>query len=275
MLALILLACATPAHASEAHPWSGGAARTTSFERSATGIARSLVGEPVRLECAAPDLWRSLGTTEGFDPETTWAMTPLRLSGGESRAHADGHSDLAPRTCRLASAFMAAPTAMGARICRHGTTTRWRTVAATARHARPARRRIRVPLLGECDDWGAKLVAVHVIAHESMHLAGVVDEAVADCLALQLDASVATGLGASGSFARSLAREYWSVYYPAQDASYRSGACRDGGALDLFPERRGWPTPTRYPAGLAAIVSSFAAGAAVGGAASGADDASS
>jgi hypothetical protein len=90
-----------------------------------------------------------------------------------------------------------------------------------------------------------------------MHLAGVVDEAAADCLALQLDAWVAVRLGASGSFARSLAREYWTTYYPAQDVRYRSAGCRDGGALDLFRERPGWPTPTRYPTTIATAVSSY------------------
>jgi hypothetical protein len=102
------------------------------------------------------------------------------------------------------------------------------------------------------------LVAVHVIGHESMHLAGVVDEAVADCLALQLDAWVAVRLGASRSFARSLAREYWTTYYSAQDVRYRSAGCRDGGALDLFPESAGWPTPTHYTARVATAVASFA-----------------
>ena len=174
-------------------------------------------------------------------------MTPLRLKPGESVASPGGRADLSPRACRLASAFFAAPSEMGARICRHGSTTQWRVVAATRRDEPALRRRVRVPLLGECDDWGSKLVAVHVIAHESMHLAGVVDESTADCLALQLDAYVAVRLGAGRTFARSLAREYWTSYYPAQDPLYRSASCRDGGPLDLFRDRAGWPTPTRYP----------------------------
>jgi hypothetical protein len=116
---------------------------------------------------------------------------------------------------------------------------------------------VRSPILGECDDWGSKLVAVHVLGHESMHLAGVADEAVADCLAVQVDALVAARLGASASFARSLAREYWRIYYPAQDWRYRSASCRDGGALDLFRDRRGWPTPSRYPQDVARLIGAF------------------
>jgi hypothetical protein len=101
-------------------------------------------------------------------------------------------------------------------------------------------------------------VAVHVIAHETMHLANVIDEASADCLAMQVDAFVAMKLGANATFGRSLADEYWRLYYPEQDASYRSFECRPGGALDLFPKRDGWPTPTRYPADLRRVVAAFA-----------------
>lgn len=118
---------------------------------------------------------------------------------------------------------------------------------------------VRVPVLGECDDWGSKLLAVHVLGHESVHLAGVVDEAEADCLGAQVDAFVAATLGADARLARSLAREYWAYYYPSQDRRYRSPECHDGGLLDLFPGRKGWPTPAVYPSNLAAIIGAFAA----------------
>jgi hypothetical protein len=258
-----VLTCATPAFGGEiSPPWSGGGAHAGRFERTATRIASSLAGDAVSVECTAPDRWRALAAREGFDAGTTWAMTPLHLLPGESVARPDGRSDLSPRACTLASAFSAAPSTLGARLCRHGTTTRWRTVAAAQRGSRPVRRRVRVPILGECDDWGPKLVAVHVLGHESMHLAGVTDEGVADCLAVQLDAYVAVQLGASDRFARSLAAEYWRSYYPAQDARYRSRGCRDDGPLDLFRDRAGWPTPTRYPAAPGTLVASFVARAA-------------
>ena len=92
-----------------------------------------------------------------------------------------------------------------------------------------------------------------------MHLAGVMGEAEADCLATQIDAFVAMALGADSRFARSLAREYWAYYYPRQDRRYRSRECRDGGALDLFPDRRGWPSPAAYPSNLASRIDTLAA----------------
>ena len=103
MLALIVLACATPAYGGEAaRPWAGGASQVTAFERSATGIASSLVRKPVSLECVSPDGWRGLAVREGFDAATTWAMTPLHVEPGTSTVGPDGRSDLSPRACRLA-----------------------------------------------------------------------------------------------------------------------------------------------------------------------------
>src|SRR5262249_3119274 len=85
----------------------------------------------------------------------------------------------------------------------------------------------------------------------SMHLAGVVDEAPADCLAIQLEAYVVRRLGASPAFARAIAREYWRYYYGGEDERYRSVECRSGGSLDVF-RTTAWPTPGTYPAGPAA-----------------------
>jgi hypothetical protein len=239
---LIVLGLAAPAYGADSSaPWSGGAAVVTPFEARASVIAGSLAGHEASIECAGPAAWHSLSARYDFDPALTWALTPLRWDSSLQVSAPEGQSMFSPRACRLANAFVLAPTRRGARICRHGT----RTVQQTLPGPRKVRRK--VPVLGECDGWAGKLLAVHVLGHESMHLAGVVGEAQADCLAAQLDAYVAADLGASMTFARSLAREYWRYYYPSQDARYRSADCRSGGALDLFPNRAGWPTPDAYP----------------------------
>ena len=244
-LALIALLAAGPARGA-----SDG--RTSGFERSLNEIAGALADGGATIDCASPSAWQRLAIRNGFDPETTWGTTPLEEVSGVVRAV--GPSNLAPRTCAAAVAFAAKPTEMGSRICPHGTTPRW-TAANTARKGVP------VALFGECDGWATRLVAVHVITHETMHLANVIDEASADCLAMQVDAFVATKLGASPTFGRSLADEYWRLYYPEQPASYRSAECRPGGALDLFPQREGWPTPSRYPASLRPALAAFVASA--------------
>jgi hypothetical protein len=236
---VVMLCLATPALGATGHalPWEDGSGRVTPLEARGSTVARSLAGSDVSIECASPADWRSLAAEYGFDRELTWALTPLRRDADSGIMVATARSTLSPRACRLEDAFFRAPTERGARLCRHGAA------------------------LGECDDWGAKLLAVHVLGHESMHLAGIVDEAQADCLAAQLDALVAVGLGAGPGFARSLAREYWSYYYPSQDRRYRSADCRDGGKLDLFPTRRGWPSPDRYPSSLAHSIHRFVVGA--------------
>ena len=239
---LVTLCLATPAlgAAGDSLPWDGDAARVTPLEARSSRIARSLTGRDVSIECVGPAAWRSLAAEYGFERELTWALTPLRSGAGTGSTIPTARSTLSPRACRLEDAFVRSPTELGARLCRHG------------------------GVLGECDDWAAKLLAVHVLGHESMHLAGIVDEARAECLAVQLDAFIAARLGATTEFARSLAREYWRYYYPSQDHRYRSADCRDGGPLDLFPSRHGWPTPGTYPSWPARSIHPFAvAGQAV------------
>jgi len=239
---LVMLCLAAPVLGApgDVLPWEGGAARVTPIETRSSKVARALAGPTVSMECASPAAWRSLAAEYGFDRELTWALTPLRWDADSGSAIPTPRSTLSPRACRLEDAFFRTPTEQGARLCRHGAA------------------------LGECDDWGAKLVALHVLGHESIHLAGVVDEAQADCLAAQLDALVAMGFGAEPGFAYALAREYWTSYYPSQDRRYRSAECRDGGKLDLFPSQRGWPSPDRYPSSPAHSIRRFVVAAADG-----------
>ena len=255
MLSLILLVGATSANAGDRPlPWSGGAGRVTPLERTTSRIASSLAAKDVGIECVDARGWSDLGARNGFDPALVWALTPLAIAPGSESVRADDVSSFAPRTCRLIEAFSTAPTEMGSRLCRHVVRT---TAATRARSAARTGARTQRILVGECDDWASKLLAVHVLTHESMHLAGVVDEAEADCLATQLDAYVATQLGGSAAFAGALAREYWTLYYPAQDRTYTSKNCRNGGPLDLFRGNDGWPTPSRYPSELGSVIASF------------------
>ena len=83
--------------------------------------------------------------------------------------------------------------------------------------------------------------ALHVLAHESFHLAGARDEAETDCFGLQRVAFVARELGADDFEATrlaSLARADRDVHAPAE---YRTPLCFDGGPLDLDPGLNFWP----------------------------------
>ena len=111
----------------------------------------------------------------------------------------------------------------------------------------------RTDLVGEaCRDLKAYLggdreprtdtaTAVHVLAHEAVHLRGVRNEAVTECTSVQLTAETARRLGASREEAQALAMLYWEEVYPLLPRSYRSPECRDGGRLDLNPDSPAWP----------------------------------
>jgi hypothetical protein len=86
-----------------------------------------------------------------------------------------------------------------------------------------------------------EIIAVHVLAHESYHLFGIIDEARTECMSVQNTARTAEMLGASATQARSLAERYWTEFYPRLPNEYLSSECRDGGSLDRHPQSSDWP----------------------------------
>ena len=86
-----------------------------------------------------------------------------------------------------------------------------------------------------------EVIAVHVLAHESEHLAGITSESVAECYSVQTTERAAELLGATPSQARKLALRYAIEVYPLMPDDYRSDECHDGGRLDLHPDSARWP----------------------------------
>lgn len=86
-----------------------------------------------------------------------------------------------------------------------------------------------------------QVVAVHVLAHESEHLAGVTSESLAECRSLQATERTARLLGATPAQARDLAVRYATEVYPRLPEAYQSPDCRDGGPLDEHPDDARWP----------------------------------
>jgi hypothetical protein len=86
-----------------------------------------------------------------------------------------------------------------------------------------------------------QIAAVHVIAHETEHTEGYWTESEAECRAVQLDYLVAEKLGATEAQARALQRIYFAQIYPELSEEYISSECREGGALDIFPDRTECP----------------------------------
>ena len=85
------------------------------------------------------------------------------------------------------------------------------------------------------------VVAVKVLAHESWHLRGTLDEAVTECRSMQTTAQAALLLGADAEHAQAVARYAWTHVYPHMPSDYRTFDCYDGGPLDLRPADPSWP----------------------------------
>jgi len=87
-----------------------------------------------------------------------------------------------------------------------------------------------------------EIVAVHVLSHESRHMAGTTSESITECQAMQRDAWAAALLGASPQEALELARTYWQTIYPRMPDDYSSGQCAPGGPLDEHLTNAPWST---------------------------------
>jgi electron transfer flavoprotein alpha subunit len=85
------------------------------------------------------------------------------------------------------------------------------------------------------------VVAVHVLTHEAMHVAGDRTEATTECRALQHDARTVVLLGGTTAQGRQLATRVATEVYPRMPDEYRTAECRPGGALDLTPDDASWP----------------------------------
>lgn len=86
-----------------------------------------------------------------------------------------------------------------------------------------------------------EIASVHTVTHEAAHMAGIRDEAKAECAAMQRDVATMTSLGATRSEAVRQVKTYWTSGYPRMPDNYRSDQCRSGGAMDLTPRDGTWP----------------------------------
>ena len=90
----------------------------------------------------------------------------------------------------------------------------------------------------EADDVA---LAIDVLAHESWHLAGVMDEAIAECRAVQTVGWTAQRLGTTPAQGRALAQRYLETWYQRLPDRYRAADCVSGSELDLRPDDPNWP----------------------------------
>ena len=147
-------------------------------------------------------------------PSFLSSLVRVRTEGGYVKFDGDGnpeaHTVLAPETCKA---------------LRHPDRTDFACIGR-----------------GDCTFKQFKVAwALHTLAHESFHLRGIAEEAVAECYALQNTAFVAERLGLDTATAQHVQTWAYLKGYPNEPDEYRSEECRDGGELDLRPGSPGFP----------------------------------
>lgn len=85
--------------------------------------------------------------------------------------------------------------------------------------------------------------AIHVLAHEAIHVSGERNEAVTECTAMQKAPEAMALLGVDEGEMKNYMSFYYANIYPNQQKAYVSEDCVDGGAMDLHPELPGFPIP--------------------------------
>ncbi|MDX6517345.1 MAG: hypothetical protein QOF50_191 [Gaiellaceae bacterium] len=83
--------------------------------------------------------------------------------------------------------------------------------------------------------------SVEALAHEAQHASGILSEVQAECYGMQTAPTAAMLLGRTSAEGEYLARRYWKRWYAWLKPPYFSSECRNGGPLDLRPDRDVWP----------------------------------
>ena len=180
--------------------------RVTPTEARLAGAAAAIAGREVEVRC--PSVWRRLLEVSGF-------------KGTATIGSRDGGKPVAQLAHDVCETFEQLPE-------------KGFPSDVSCLTAEPA----------TCDGWTMNVsVAVHVLSHESWHLAGVADEGTTECYAWQTDGQVARFFGASAAASDQVAAFLASRGDRAALPQYRPPAgCNPGGRLDLHPETAGWPS---------------------------------
>lgn len=191
---------ALPPGEKQALPRRGGLTETSRIEPKLSRAAGAVAGKNVEVRCWSGPDWRKLMV--------------------EERAYTRG---------KVNESVLGFASAGGARLSLAPTICRDLTRLAYEQ-ARPA----------AAERLHALALAVATLAHESVHVSGIADEATAECHGIQLSERAARALGIERRLARRLKEAYWSRYDEIP-AVYRSPECRDGGELDLDESSRAFP----------------------------------
>lgn len=249
-------------------------AHDTPLELLAGRIASHIAGAPVTVHCENDGDWTTVVAQMGGDPnsESGFVATQWNGSTGELLTLSSvaelssaicvpleqfASAQTKPTKCLVVAAGKLAATRRAARSAAAALRARAKLAAApcylgggkTAAQMTPS----------YWANYAVDAVAILTLAHESIHLGGIVGgtlsnglavgdpqaEAKADCFGMQWMPYVAEQLGDTPDDAQAIARYFWDKIYPLSLPShpeYWSADCRPGGALDTRP-----PGTTAWP----------------------------
>lgn len=165
--------------------------------------------------------WSALAAQRGLDPTTVWGFVVFTYDASTQAYSPSDSMELSEPACRYLDRLWRAPPDERGKTCTVGVQVTVRTKTVTLTSTRRVRR--------VCPDYLQRLIALQTLSHESQHLAGIQDEATAECNGLQHLAWFAEQLGSTADQARQMAFDYYHDYYEVRrpGTPYYLPACPD------------------------------------------------
>ena len=260
-----------PIPASAALPGSDPSHQTP-LELLASQIASHIAGRQVSVSCLDPSDWTTLVTAQGGDPAGESGFVSTEWNGDTGQLISlSTVAELSDSICLPLQQFATATTKPTKCLPAGGARLAGVRRAGRGHVVKPRPAPVPVPCYLGAGKTVAPMtpaywlnydeiaIAILTLAHESIHLSGIVGgtlsnglavgdpqaEAKADCYGMQWMPYVAEQLGDTADDAQAIARFFWDKVYPLDqtlDARYWSPDCVPGGALDLhLPGATAWP----------------------------------
>jgi hypothetical protein len=273
VLAVLAAAGALPAVANAA-PWDGGPDVRSTVEQKLHDISLKYPESNGRFEyvCLSPTEWPQLiredpnnvwGVVFPYDaptvawlaPHTCQGVERLMLGKNGSKICQTGTNPIFETTTervpywaterkKVASLKRVWLTKDGKRALTSRKVVAWKTVKV--KRYRDVESQVQTgeePVFTQCPDWMDVLFAGQTVPHETMHMFGQGNEAIAECHGMQNLAFWVQELSGDSNFGREAADDYWAFYKSVRinDPDYGTTQCYPGGPLDLAPADSQWP----------------------------------
>ena len=162
-----------------------------------------IAGRPVTVACNGVAEWGELASQRRFDPATVWGFVIFTFDSVTGSYRPADDMQLAEAACWYLDQLWRAPPDERGKVCRV-------TTQLTVPQKKAAKR---VTKYRVCPNYMKRVFALQTISHEAQHLAGIRDEATAECSGLQNLAWFAEQFGSTADQARQMASDYYHDFY--------------------------------------------------------------